>query len=201
MNNLTEFARALLTKEEIQHYYPPLRNVSKVSSNGKNHHVRSLREEKGLKQSELADKIGCTIKFLQRMENKHWKKLTVEEVEFLAQGFDASSEELLSHFKFNSIMAAGNRMRPSPKDPFFTSEISEGVHIEAYVRQMDEFFIGSLIFSAQKTLPNNRVPKADFIFYGVLKGELLLTLPEKKYVLKAGSRFSLDGGMPYELYK
>ncbi len=202
MNEIPEHARAFLTEEEIQRYYSPDRNSSKVKviSNGKNHHVRALRQEKGLSQSELADKMGLTKGSLQRLENKSWTKLSIDELEILAKAFDTSSEELLCLFKFNSNESNEDRVRLSQKDPFFVSEILEGIRIETYVRRPRDFFIGTLIIPAQKTLSSDRAPKADFIFYGVLKGDLLLTLPEKSYVLKTGSRFSLDEGMPYELY-
>lgn len=204
MSELNEYARAFLTEEEIRRYYPPTKiinkNLPKLISNGKNHHVRTLRQEKGLSLSELADKMSFTKSSLQRLENKSWTKLSISELETLAKAFDTSCEELLYRFKFNSAESNEDGTRLSHKDPFFVSEILEGIRIETYVRRPREFFIGTLIIPAQKTLLADRAPKGDFIFYGVLKGDLLLTLPEKSYVLRSGSRFSLDGGMPYELY-
>ncbi len=200
MSDIPEYARAFLSEEEIRRHFPKSKTSPKVSLNGRNHHVRALRQEKGLSLDELAENIGVKKAALQSLENKHWKKLSLDELELFAEAFDMPSEELLCHFKFHSSELSEDEMRSSQKDPFFVSEILEGVKVESYVRRPRDFFIGTIVIPSQRTIPANQTPKADYIFYGVLKGELLVTLPKKKYVLKPGSRFSLDSPIPYELY-
>ena len=200
MDEVNELARAHLTEGEIRRHYGPKQLLSNSHSNGKNphknHHIRSLREERGLSQGELADRIGITKESLRSLETKSWENLSLKELELLAPALGMSSEEILCHIKFRNAESYPSGARLSEKDPFFVCEILEGIRIEAYVRRPREFFIGTLIIPPQKTLLSNQSPQADFIFYGVLKGELLLTLPEKKYVLKPGSRISLHGGIP-----
>lgn len=191
--------RAFLSEEEIKRCAPPSFQEPGKKGGGRTPVIVSLREEKGWSQEDFAARLGVRKARLVSLERKAWKKISLEELELLARGLGMSAEELFFKFPFE---ASGDQAdaRASEKDPFFITDFLEGIRLAGYVRKPHACFIGTMILPPQKTLPRQKAPQAEFVFYCVLKGELLLTLPWKEYVLKPGECFSLDGFTPYELY-
>lgn len=57
--------------------------------------IRLLREEKGLTQEELAEKLHVTQSFISKVENKN-QNITVNQVRELSKIFDCSADYIIS---------------------------------------------------------------------------------------------------------
>lgn len=170
---------------------------SKPSSNGHKSLLRKLREDKGISQRKMAMRLGISRNQVNRLEQKSGKKVSLGEIEALAPAFNMRPDEL-----FFRLFTSQRELfyRTHLTNPFFTFEPADGIRISSLIRQNPSCFIGRIQIPPKATLPKDRAPKGDIVFYCMEKGNLLISLLDRECVLKEGECFTLEGQAPYELY-
>lgn len=162
-------------------------------------YVRLLREERKITQRELAKRLGVSRTHLQRLEAKASEELSVMEIQRLARTFAIKTKDLLERiFLFSEEGRVLSRC--SIEKPVFVTKYEDGIEFGSFLRQSEACYIGKLKLSPKKSLSRQDHPKGALLFWFILEGSLLLTLGTKEHLFKTGECFSLDGGMPYEMF-
>jgi transcriptional regulator with XRE-family HTH domain len=160
--------------------------------------IRKIREEMGLSQKSLADKMGVERTRLTRLEKKVWSELSLGEVELLAKGLGLKWKELMERFKNQSETQP--LYRSSMKEPCFIIDSGKGYRFSSLIEKPKKCFIGTLHLQPQKILSFDQAPRSEMLFYFILEGELLLTCETKEYLIREKETFMVAGNQSYELY-
>ena len=159
--------------------------------------LRVFREEKHFSQRDFAARMGISRSHLQRLETKPPRKFILGEILQIARAFSMRIEDLIFRLDDGAAMEL---KRTSWINPSFILNYQDGIRLSSFLDRATSYFAGMLHLPSQKTLAKTQTPRSDVMFFCVLEGELLLTLPTKEYVLKKGEAMHLGKGPLYELY-
>ncbi len=160
--------------------------------------LRQLRSQKGFSQKQLAEKIGMERTRLVRLEQKPWGEISLSDLETISGALGMRIHEVLARF---SGMGQESLCDRTPLDsPHFKIDSGKGYRFGSALQRPENCFIGTLQIDPQKTLPAIEAPKAPFIYYLVLQGDLLVTVSGRECLVKQNESFTLDGTRMYEFY-
>ncbi len=160
--------------------------------------IKILRSQKGLSQKQLAEKIGMERTRLVRLEQKPWGELSLSDLEMISGAFGMRIYEMLARFSGANQDSLTDRTQLNM--PHFKVDSGKGYRFGSVLEKPGTCFIGTLQIDPQKTLPAPETPKADFIYYLVLEGDLLVTVSGRECRLRQHESFTLDGTKMYEFY-
>lgn len=164
----------------------------------KNSPLKHLREQKGLSQKQLAEKIGMERTRLVRLEQKPWNEVCLGDLESISSALGLRAQEILARYSGFGKEALSDRTLLN--SPHFKVDSGRGYRFGSVLQKPEACFIGTLHLDPQKTVPASDAPKAAFLQYMVLEGDLLVTLGGKEYRMRESECFTLDGTRTYEFY-
>lgn len=160
--------------------------------------LKMLREQKGLSQKQLASRIGMERTRLVRLEQKKWGEMSVNDLELISSALGIRLPEMLS--KFSGFDREGIADRTLLAAPHFKIDSGKGYRIGSILERPQSCFVGTLHIGPQKTIPSSETPKANFVFFLVLEGDLLMTMGCKEYRLREKESFTVNASTAYEFY-
>ncbi len=160
--------------------------------------LKMLREQKGLSQKQLAHRIGMERTRLVRLEQKNWGEMSVGDLERIASALGVRLSEILA--RFSGFGHEGIADRTLLAAPHFKVDSGKGYRFGSVLEKPGACFIGTLHIEAQKTVPALETPKANFIFFLVLEGDLLMTMGCKEYRIREKESFTVNAANAYEFY-
>lgn len=160
--------------------------------------IKMLREQKGLSQKQLANRIGMERTRLVRLEQKNWGEMSVGDLELISNALGFRVSELLN--RFSGFGREGIANRTLLAVPHFKVDSGKGYRFGSVLEKPECCFVGTLHIEPQKGVPHAETPKASFIFYLVLEGDLLLTMGCKEYRLREKESFTVNASSSYEFY-
>jgi transcriptional regulator with XRE-family HTH domain len=162
------------------------------------HSLRNLRLEKKLTQKEISQLLKLTRSQYQRLESKATDRFTVGKIQMIAKALSVSAEEVVR--KFSSYQDT-SIIKGDSNSPAFVVDLCPGVEMASFCKKPSDYFVGTLSLKAKASLDNEKSPKATQIYYSVSKGEVLVTIDQKKQILlKKGEYLILENVMDYEMY-
>lgn len=201
---LTAISKSEKNKAAFQIVYPPKKHSLLSPQAGIPQQVAAplkiLREKRRISQKALAKKIGIERTRLIRLERKHWKELSVGDVELLSRGMEMNLNDLIRYLKGFDGTGGRTLERTHLKTPYFVIDSKQGYKLNSLLKQPGHFFAGVLNLDPHKTWPCEACLQGRFLFYQVLEGEVLVTLSSKEYLIREKECFSLQGETFYEFY-
>jgi transcriptional regulator with XRE-family HTH domain len=172
-------------------------NPMKIKSKTGFSPLRLLREKKGMSQQALAGKMGVIRNHLVRIENKSWKKLTVKDLDLVALGLNAKTEEI---FQYLESFGKDGIQGADLKRPAFIVDTGKGARFASFLKKPAACFAGSFTLDPQKILAKKEAPRAGFVFYYVLKGAVCVKAAVSERSFEANGFFYFESNAAYELY-
>lgn len=160
--------------------------------------LKLLRSQRGMSQKQLAEKIGMERTRLVRLEQKPWGEISLSDLEMISGALGLRIHEILT--KFSGIEQESLTNRTQLNTPHFKIDSGKGYRFGSVLQKPEVCFIGTLQIDPQKTLPAVEAPKAPFLYYLVLEGDLLVTMSGRECRIKQYESFTLDGTRMYEFY-
>ena len=157
-----------------------------------------LRRRKGLSQKQLAEKIGMERTRLVRLEKRPWDDISLGDLENISGALGFKVHEMLARYSGFGKENLCNRTQLGV--PHFKIDTGKGYRFGSVLEKPKECFIGTLQIDPQKGLLPEDTPKAEFLYYLVLEGDLLVTMAGHEYRMRQTESFTLDSARAYEFY-
>lgn len=189
------------TEDKMISFVPPARDFEKVRLQREGlilSPLKLLREQKGLSQKQLAIRIGMERTRLVRLEQKRWGEMSLGDLEMIAEALGLRLPEIL--VRFSGIGREGISNRTLLASPHFKIDSGKGYRFGSVLEKPEVCFVGTLHIEPQKLVPASETPKATFLFFLVLEGDLHMTMGCKEYRLREKESFTVQANTPYEFY-
>lgn len=160
---------------------------------------QKIRNEKKWSQRELSQKMLVSRSHLQRLEEKEWSNITLGEVVCFADAVAYPVRRLLSLVGLGPLKKM-EFARCSQAQPFSIVSYDAGVCLYYFIDAPENYHLGMLQIDPQKTLQGQRLPKANFLWGFINRGNLCLTLEGEEMIFKEREVFHLDPTLNFDLY-
>lgn len=161
--------------------------------------VKLLREQCGVSQTKLANLIGMERTRLVRLEQKNWGEISINDLEMISNALGFRLMDILGRFShYGREEAVSNRTLLA--SPHFKIESVKGYRFGSILEKPESCFIGTLSIQPKKSVPPEEAPRAQFIFFLVLEGDLHMTIGCREYRIREKESFTVNAASNYELY-
>lgn len=158
--------------------------------------LQRIREERGVSQRLLAEKLGISRGRLRRLEGKEFEQVTYRELQRISQALGVGMEEI---FLGSAPAASDFHLGRKGQSVFQWDSSSAGYKIISLLPARKDFFVGKLFLSAKKRIPAAHTPRAQTLFLEMVLGKFRLERGSEAYEIEEGDHLLFPGDIPYTI--
>ncbi|GEM_PF-1527786 len=151
-----------------------------------------------LSQRDFADRVGISRSALQRIENGDSHEYSIGFLEKILSYLGIGLWDLVGRA---FLTQKGYVLQGSLKGEFDIRYPEDGLRIVSLIPRREDFFCGFFELGPQRTIPECKLPSANYVLFQGFRGKFVFRLDEKEYLLTEERHLLFKyPALPLEIY-